>query len=111
MIFELEFVTYIRMPFGYCHVKFPYMELLSFFSSFVQKVLVSCFSDSLVQKTTQQSDVAVLLQVIPSFYTNYSKNSLFISANTFENYIVSKNFVLPATTTRSASHPNADITI
>ena len=27
---------------------------------------------------------AVMLQVIPSFYTNYSKNSLFISANTYE---------------------------
>ena len=33
---------------------------------------------------------AVMLQVIPSFYTIYSKNSLFISANTYENYIVSK---------------------
>ena len=31
-----------------------------------------------------------MLQVIPSFYTEYSKNSLFISANTYENYIVSK---------------------
>ena len=35
---------------------------------------------------------AVMLQVIPSFYTNYSKNSLFISANTYENYIVSKKY-------------------
>ena len=33
---------------------------------------------------------AVMLQVIPSFYTNYSKNSLFISANTYEKYIVCK---------------------
>ena len=33
---------------------------------------------------------AVMLQVIPSFYTNYSKNSLFISANTYEKFIVSK---------------------
>ena len=32
---------------------------------------------------------AVMLQVIPRFYTNYSKNSLFISANTYEKYIVS----------------------
>ena len=29
-----------------------------------------------------------MLQVIPSFYTNYSKNSLFLSANTYEKYIV-----------------------
>ena len=32
---------------------------------------------------------AVRLQVIPSFYTKISKNSLFVSANTYENYIVS----------------------
>ena len=35
---------------------------------------------------------AVMLQVIPRFYTNYSKNSLFISANTFEKSIVSKEY-------------------
>ena len=35
---------------------------------------------------------AVMLQVIPSFYTNYSKNSLFISANTNEKYIASKEY-------------------
>ena len=35
---------------------------------------------------------AVMLQVIPSLYTSYSKNSLFISANTFEKYIVSKEY-------------------
>ena len=37
---------------------------------------------------------AVMLQVIPSFYANYSKNSLFISVNTYENYIVSKEHCL-----------------
>ena len=33
---------------------FPYMEPFSFFGRFVQKVIVSRFSDSFVQKTTQQ---------------------------------------------------------
>ena len=33
---------------------------------------------------------AVMLQVIPNFYTNYSKNSLFTSVNTYEKCIVSK---------------------
>ena len=37
---------------------------------------------------------AVMLQVIPSFYTNYSKNSLFISANTYEKFIVSKEYCI-----------------
>ena len=37
---------------------------------------------------------AVMLQVIPSFYRSYSKNSLFISANTYEKYIVSKEYCI-----------------
>ena len=72
MILALHFVTYIRMFFGHCHVTFPYkeirsfsgpchvtfpyMEPLPFFGRFVQKVIVSCFSESFVQKPTQQSD-------------------------------------------------------
>ena len=36
--------------------------------------------------------VAVMLQVIPSFYTIFSKDSLFFSANTYEKYIVSKQY-------------------
>ena len=72
MILELHVVTYIRMFFGHCHVTcpykdilsffghfhltVPYMEPLSFFGRFVQKVKVSCFSDSFVQKMVQQSD-------------------------------------------------------
>ena len=35
-----------------------------------------------------------MLQVIPSFYTNYSKNSLSISANTFEKNIVCKEYCI-----------------
>ena len=85
------------MFFGHCHVTFPYMEPLSFFGWFVQKVMLSCFSDSFVQKTTQQKGAstdgkitAAMLQVIPCFYTNYSKNSLIISANTYEKDMVSE---------------------
>ena len=37
---------------------------------------------------------AVMLQVIPSFYTNYSNNSLFNSANTYEKFIVSKEYCI-----------------
>ena len=37
---------------------------------------------------------AVMLQVIPSFYTNYSNNSLFISANTYEKNILSKEYCI-----------------
>ena len=37
---------------------------------------------------------AVMLQKTPSFYTNFSQNSLFISANTYEKYIVSKEYCI-----------------
>ena len=37
---------------------------------------------------------AVILQVIPRFYTNFSKNSLFISANTYEKIIVCKKYCI-----------------
>ena len=37
---------------------------------------------------------AVMLHVIPSFYTNYSENRLFFSANTYEKYIVSKEYCI-----------------
>ena len=117
------FFTYIRISFGHCHVicpykeilsslrhchlTFPYMEPVSFSGTFAQKVKVSCFSDSLVKKTAQQKGasaegslrtrgkmVAVMLQVIPSFYTNYSKNRLLITANTYEKFIVSKEYCI-----------------
>ena len=81
------------------------MEALCFFGRFLQKVKVSCFSDLFVQKTTKQKGAsaegrlrtggkmaAVMLQVIPSFYTNYTKNNLFISANTYEKFNMSKKY-------------------
>ena len=37
---------------------------------------------------------AVMLLVFPSLYTNYSKNRLFISANTYEKSIVSKEYCI-----------------
>ena len=37
---------------------------------------------------------AALLQVFPSVYTNYPENSLLISANTSEKYIVSNEYCI-----------------
>ena len=37
---------------------------------------------------------AVTLQVIPSFYTNLSKNSLFVSANLYEKLFVSEEYCI-----------------
>ena len=47
-----------------------------------------------------------MLQVIPSFNTNHSKNSLFISANTFEKYIVSEEYCLARHVDKMCFLPN-----
>ena len=49
---------------------------------------------------------AVMLQVIPSLYTSYSKNSLFISANTYEKYIVSKEYCIAGRDDKMCFLPN-----
>ena len=49
---------------------------------------------------------AVMLQVIPSFYTIYSKNSLFITANTYEKYIVCKEYCTARHNDRMCLLPN-----
>ena len=108
--FELHFVTYIRISFGHCHVIFPYKEILSFFGPchvtfpyteplsffgrFVQKKYYLVFQIHLFRKQRNIQVAAVLLQVIPSFYTEYLKNSPFISANTYEKLIVSKEYCI-----------------
>ena len=110
MILELHSVTYIGICFGHCHVTFPYkeilsffgpchvtfpyMELLSFFRRFVQKVIAPCISDSFTQKTTQQSDGSCNVTSDYQFLYKLSKNSLFISANRYEKYILSKEHCL-----------------
>ena len=49
---------------------------------------------------------AVMLQVIPGFYTNYSKNSLFISADTYEEFIVSKEYCIAGHDDKMCFLPN-----
>ena len=49
---------------------------------------------------------AVTLQMIPSFYTIYSKNSLFISANTYEKYFVSKEYCIAGHVDKMCFLPN-----
>ena len=65
--------------FGHCHVTFPYMEALSFFGRFVLKVIVSCFSDSFVQKRTQQSDSSYTVTSDSQLlYKSFKKQSLYL---------------------------------
>ena len=54
---------------------------------------------------------AVMLQVIPSFRANFSKNKLFISAKTNEKYIVSKHNCIAHHIAQKWFLPIADITL
>ena len=49
---------------------------------------------------------AVMLQVIPSIFTNFSKNSLNISANTYEKDIVSKEYCIAGHDDKMCFLPN-----
>ena len=128
MIWELHFVTYIRVFFGrchmtfpheetlsffgHCHVTFPYMEPISFFGRFVQKVIVSCFSVSIVQKTTQQSDVKCnVTSDSQHLYKLFKNKASFFLQTQLKNILRVKNTVLFATMTRCVSYPIADTTI
>ena len=109
MLLELQFVNYIRIflaivtgdlqirtffPFfGHCHVTFPNNDTLSCFARFVQKVVVSCFSDSFAQKTTQQADGSFNATSDSQFSNKLLKNSLLISSNTCEKCILSKEYL------------------
>ena len=88
---ELHFVTFIRISFGHCHVTFPYKEILSFFGhchvtfpymeplSFfgmcVKKSEYLAFQIHLFRKRRNNELAAVMLQVIPSFYTKLFKKT------------------------------------
>ena len=69
MILELQFVAFIRIFFGQCYVRFPNKEPLSFFSGFEQKQKNLVFQIHLFKKGLNNQMAAVILQVIPSFYT------------------------------------------
>ena len=83
------------------------MEPLSFCGRFVQKVTVSCFSDSFCHFLSQQKGAslevslrtggkmaAIMLQKVPSFYTKLSEKGFFVSAITYEKYIVCKDYCI-----------------
>ena len=58
------------------------------------------------RKRRNNQMAAVMLQVIPNFYTNYSKNSLVISANTYEKDIVSKEYCIARQDDKMCFLPN-----
>ena len=69
-------------------------NLLSCFGKLVQKVYFFVFHILLFRHRLNNQMAAVILQMIPSLYPSYSKFSLFISAITYEKFIVSKDYCI-----------------
>ena len=68
------------------------METQSFFGKIVQKQPNFVFQNRLFRRRVNNQIAAVMLQLIPKIYAMYSINSLFISANTYEEHIASRNY-------------------
>ena len=56
------------------------------------KVTFPSFQVHFVQQKHNVQMAAVMMQVVPSFYSVYSTKSVHICANTYEKYLVSKEY-------------------
>ena len=71
---------------------FGHCDVTVFLADKYKKKQHFVFQTYLIKKRFKSQMAAVMLQVIPSFYTNYSKKLVFISANINEKNIVSKDY-------------------
>ena len=122
IILELKFVTFIRTFFGHSHVTFPYKEVfslfgqchvtfpnketISFFGKNVQKEILFLFQIHLLWKRLNNQMAALTLQLISSYYTIYSENSVFIPPNTYEKYLVSIEYCIARHAEKMCFLPN-----
>ena len=92
--------------FGSCHVTFPNMELLPFFGRFVQKVIESCFSESFVQKTTQQSDGSCNVTSESEYLYKLFKKQPISFCKHIKKYIMSKEYCIARHDDKTCFLPN-----
>ena len=86
--------------FVHCHVIIPNKEIFSyslsrdnsFFGRLLQKVVKLCYSDSFLQKTTQQLDGSCNDTSHTQILCKLFKNCRFSCASTYEKYIVNKDY-------------------
>ena len=77
-----------------CHLSFLGNDCISFYGNHVTipfKVTIPSFQIHFVQQKHNVQMAAVMMQVVPSFYSVYSTKSVHICANTYEKYLVSKD--------------------
>ena len=110
MILDLLFVTYIRIFFGHCHVTIPLRWFLPLSvivtwhfhicRSFPYQVIVFVIQKFVVFRFILSLLIAkfrwqpLCYEQSPAFTQKFQKKSLFISATTFEKYIVCKHYCI-----------------
>ena len=78
-----------------CHPSFLGNDCISFYGNHVTipfKVTIPSFQIHFVQQKHNVQMAAVMMQVVPNFYSVYSTKSVHICANTYEKYLVSKDY-------------------
>ena len=79
---------------GHCHVTFPYMWVFSILGNSLCNSKICCFQIHFVTSYRNIQMAAIMLQTIPSFYAKLSEKSLFISATTYDKYIVCEDYCI-----------------
>ena len=93
LIINASFVVIVTWPF---HI----WNLFPFLVGLYRNLVIFRFVLSIFIATFMLQKAAVMLQTIPSSYTNFSEKSLFISANTYEKKTLSvETIASPITTT------------
>ena len=94
---------------------FPFMKVISILGNSLCFSKICCFHIHFVIfypcRRDLQRMAAIMLQTIPSFYAKFSEKSLSISANTYEKYIVCKDYCIAHHNDKTCIYPLANITL
>ena len=94
MILELLFVTYIRIFFWSLSRDISIYIGVSILGARLCNSKICGFQIHFVTSYRKIQMAAIMLQTIPSFYAKISEKSLFISATTYEKYIVCTDYCI-----------------
>ena len=80
--------------FAHCHVTFPYMSVFSILGNSLSNPKICCFQIHFVTSYRNIQMAVIMLQTIPIFHAKNSEKNLFISATTYEKYIVCTDYCI-----------------
>ena len=92
-----------------CHPSFLGNDCISVYGNHVtitSKVTIPSFQIQFVQQKHNLQMAAVMMQVVPSFYSVYSTKSVHICADTYEKYLVSEDYCVAQHKNSMCTAPN-----